>query len=39
VLKIVSREDHPYKLYARTPEETTRNLALKMYGEKTEELI
>jgi Fe-S-cluster-containing hydrogenase component 2 len=38
-LKTVEREDHAYKLYARTPEETARNLAVKLYGEKAEELL
>ncbi len=38
-LKIVEREDHAYKLYARTPEETSRNLAVKLYGEKGEEFL
>lgn len=35
----VPRTDRAYKLYARTPEETTRYLATKMYGEKAEELM
>ncbi|MGD0643539.1 MAG: 4Fe-4S dicluster domain-containing protein [Candidatus Bathyarchaeia archaeon] len=38
-LKAVDREDHKFKLYARTPEETTRNLAIKLYGEKAEEFL
>lgn len=38
-LKIVEREDHAYKLHARTPEETTRNLAVKLYGEKGEDFL
>jgi hypothetical protein len=38
-LKTVTREEHPYELYARTPGEQTRNLAIKMYGEKAEEFI
>lgn len=38
-LKTVEREDHAYNLYARTPEETTRNLAVKLYGEKAEEFL
>jgi Fe-S-cluster-containing hydrogenase component 2 len=38
-LKTVEREDHAYKLYARTPEETARNLAVKLYGEKAEEVL
>lgn len=39
VLKKVSRADRAYKLYARKPEETTRDLAVRMYGEKAEELV
>jgi Fe-S-cluster-containing hydrogenase component 2 len=39
VLKKISRRDRPYKLYARTPEEITRDLAFKMYGEKVEEFL
>jgi len=39
VLKEISREDRNYKLYARRPEETTRDLALKIYGEKAEEFL
>jgi Fe-S-cluster-containing hydrogenase component 2 len=39
VLKTVERREHPYKLYARTPEETTRNLAIKLYGEKAKEFL
>jgi len=39
VLKKVSRGNRPYHLYARTPEETTKNLALKMYGEQAEEYL
>ena len=39
VLKTVSRTDRAYKLYACKPEETTRDLAVKMYGEKAEELL
>ena len=35
----VRRTNRAYKLYARTPEETTRLLATKMYGEKAEDLI
>jgi Fe-S-cluster-containing hydrogenase component 2 len=38
-LKTVEREDHACKLYARTPEEVTRNLAVKLYGEKAEEFL
>jgi carbon-monoxide dehydrogenase iron sulfur subunit len=36
VLTKASRNDHAYKLYARTPEETTRDLAAKIYGEQGE---
>ena len=39
VLKKVPRTNRAYKLYARKPEETTRDLAVKMYGEKAEDLI
>jgi len=39
VLKKVSRGNRPYKLYARRPEETTRDLAVRMYGEKAEEFL
>ena len=39
VLKKISRGNRPYKLYARKPEEITRDLALKMYGEKAEEFL
>jgi len=39
VLKKVPRRNQSYKLYARTPEETTRDLAGKMYGEKAEEFL
>jgi len=39
VLKRVSRGNRSYGLYARTPEEITRDLALKMYGEKAEEFL
>jgi hypothetical protein len=38
-LKAVDREDHEFKLYARAPEETARNLAIKLYGEKGEEFF
>jgi hypothetical protein len=38
-LKVVKRGDHEFKLYSRTPEETSRNIAVKMYGEKAEELL
>ena len=33
VLKTVKRGDEPYRLYARKPDETTRDLAAKIYGE------
>jgi carbon-monoxide dehydrogenase iron sulfur subunit len=39
VLKKVSRTNRAYELYARKPEETTRDLAIKMYGEKAEEFL
>jgi len=39
VLKTVTRREHPYGLYARKPEEQTRSLATKLYGEKAEEFI
>ena len=38
-MKVVKREDHEFKLYSRTPEEISRNVAVKMYGEKAEELM
>jgi len=38
-LKVVDREDHEFKLYSRPPEETARNLATKLYGEKAEEFF
>jgi len=39
VLQIVSRKDHSYKLYARKPEEITRNLVVKIYGEEGERFL
>ncbi|MEM3730746.1 MAG: 4Fe-4S dicluster domain-containing protein [Candidatus Bathyarchaeia archaeon] len=39
VLKIVARGNYTYKLYARKPEEITRDLAIKLYGEKAEEFL
>jgi Fe-S-cluster-containing dehydrogenase component len=39
VLAIVSRKDQAYKLYARTPEEITRSLAIKFYGEQGAEYL
>jgi len=38
-LRVVERGDEDFKLYSRVPEETARNLAIKMYGEKAEELL
>jgi Fe-S-cluster-containing dehydrogenase component len=39
VLKRIPRENYAYELYARTPEEITRDLAVKLYGEKGEEFL
>jgi Fe-S-cluster-containing hydrogenase component 2 len=39
VLKKVSRKEQAYKLYARKPEEITRDLAIKIYGEQGEKLL
>ena len=39
VLKTVSRKSYAYKLYARTPEEITRDLAVKIYGEIGKDFI
>ncbi len=39
VLFTTERRGHPYKLYARKPEEVARSLAVKMYGEEGEKLI
>lgn len=39
VLKVVPRANRAYKLYARRPEETTRDLAFKLYGEKAEDFV
>jgi len=39
VLETVSRTNRAYEVYARKPEETASDLAVKMYGEKAEELI
>jgi len=33
------QETYSYKLYAKRPEETTRNLVINLYGEKGKELI
>jgi len=39
VLETVPRKDFTYSLYARTPEEITRDLAVKLYGESGEEFL
>ena len=39
VLKVVPRKDHSYELYARMPEEITRDLAAKIYGKIGEEYV
>lgn len=39
VLKKVHRGNRPYKLYARTPEEITRDLVVKIYGEEAEKFV
>jgi Fe-S-cluster-containing hydrogenase component 2 len=39
VLKKIPRGRTAFKLYARTPEETARDLAIKLYGEKAEEFL
>jgi len=39
VLKKVTRRDRAYKLYARRPEEVTRDLASKFYGKQGEEYV
>ncbi len=39
VLQKVHRTNRAYKLYARKPEETARDLAVKMYSEKAEDLV
>jgi carbon-monoxide dehydrogenase iron sulfur subunit len=38
-LEAVPRVNRAYKLYARRPDEITRDLAVKMYGAKAEEFI
>jgi Fe-S-cluster-containing hydrogenase component 2 len=39
-LRVVEREEgETNKIFARTPEETSRNLATKLYGEKAEEFF
>ncbi|MEM3700307.1 MAG: 4Fe-4S dicluster domain-containing protein [Candidatus Bathyarchaeia archaeon] len=39
VLTKVARKEGAYKLYARKPEEITRDLAIKIYGEEGEKLL
>ena len=39
VLKTVTRRENGNKLYARKPEETTRDLAAKIYGDQAEEYL
>jgi Fe-S-cluster-containing dehydrogenase component len=39
VLMVVPRRDHSYKLYARTPEEIARDLAVKIYWEEGKRLL
>ena len=39
VLKIVQRKNYAYKLYSHTPEEITRDLAVKLYGETGEKFL
>jgi Fe-S-cluster-containing hydrogenase component 2 len=39
VLKKVRRGNRPYHLYARMPDEVTRDLASRFYGEQAEEFI
>lgn len=39
VLTKVSRKEQAYKLYARKPDEITRDLAIKIYGEEGEKLL
>ena len=39
VLKIVPRKNYAYKLYSRTPEGITRDLAVKLYGEMGEKFL
>ncbi|NIP66883.1 4Fe-4S dicluster domain-containing protein [Candidatus Bathyarchaeota archaeon] len=38
-LKLVTRKDRLYKLYARTPEEITKDLIVGLYGEAAKELM
>jgi Fe-S-cluster-containing dehydrogenase component len=39
VLRVVPRGNGSYKLYARTPDEITQDLAAKIYGEEGERLL
>jgi len=39
VLTKITRRSRPYHLYARTPEEITKDLATKMYGDQGEEYL
>jgi len=39
VLTKVTRRNQAYKLYARTPEDITKSLAIKMYGEQGEKYL
>ncbi len=39
VFKKVMRRDRPYSLYARKPEEVTRDLCAKFYGENGDDLV
>jgi len=39
VLKVISRGDRLYKVFARRPEDITRELVINLYGETGEELI
>ncbi|MEM2393759.1 MAG: 4Fe-4S dicluster domain-containing protein [Candidatus Bathyarchaeia archaeon] len=39
VLKVVPRRMNPYGLYSRTPEEITRSLVIKIYGEEGARLL
>jgi len=39
VLKKVRRGNRPYHLYARMPDEATRDLASRFYGEQAEEFV
>lgn len=38
-LRTVKRRDQPYELYARKPEDVSRSLVTKLYGEKGEEFL